>query len=104
MKSISKQALFEQIVYLIIWILIGSAPIVGAYSSQGSSPDHAEIWKDIIQSWIIIGPFFALFLLNNFVLIPKLFLRKNYLLYTICIVSTLFVLFKIVPECVLFYQ
>lgn len=104
MKKISKQALLEQIVYLIIWILIGFAPIVSAYSSQDPSAGHTEVWKDILQSWIVIGPFFVLFLLNNFILIPKLFLRKNYLLYAICIISTLFILFKIVPECVLFYQ
>lgn len=104
MKSISKQVLFEQIVYLIIWILIGSAPIAAAYSAQSSMPDHAEVWKDIVQSWIIIAPFFVLFAINNFILIPKLFLRKNYLWYTICITFTLFILFKVVPESILFYQ
>ena len=104
MKQISKQTLLEQIVYLIIWILIGVAPIVSTYSAQNTLPDHTTVWKDIMQSWIIIAPFFVLFLLNNFILIPKLFLRKNYLWYTISIILTLFILFKVVPESVLFYQ
>lgn len=104
MKQISKQTLLEQIVYLIIWIFIGVAPIVSTYSAQNTLPDHTTLWKDIMQSWIIIAPFFVLFLLNNFILIPKLFLRKNYLWYTISIILTLFILFKVVPESVLFYQ
>lgn len=104
MKHISKQTLLEQIVYLIIWIFIGIAPIVSTYSAQSTLPDHTTVWKDITQSWIIIAPFFVLFLLNNFILIPKLFLRKNYLWYTISIILTLFILFKVVPESVLFYQ
>ncbi len=104
MKQISKQTLLEQIVYLIIWIFIGVAPIVSTYSAQNTLPDHTTVWKDIIQSWIIIAPFFVLFLLNNFILIPKLFLRKNYLWYTISIMLTLFILFKVVPESILFYQ
>ncbi len=104
MKHISKQTLLEQIVYLIIWIFIGVAPIVSTYSAQNTLPDHTTVWKDIMQSWIIIAPFFVLFLLNNFILIPKLFLRKNYLWYTISIILTLFILFKVVPESVLFYQ
>lgn len=104
MKQISKQTLLEQIVYLIIWIFIGVAPIVSTYSAQNTLPDHTTVWKDIMQSWIIIAPFFVLFLLNNFILIPKLFLRKNYLWYTISIILTLFILFKAVPESVLFYQ
>lgn len=104
MKQISKQTLLEQIVYLIIWIFIGVAPIVSTYSAQNTLPDHTTVWKDIMQSWIIIAPFFVLFLLNNFILIPKLFLRKNYLWYTISIILTIFILFKVVPESVLFYQ
>ena len=104
MKQISKQTLLEQIVYLIIWIFIGVAPIVSTYSAQNTLPDHTTVWKDIMQSWIIIAPFFVLFLLNNFILIPKLFLRKNYLWYTISIILTLFILFKVVPESILFYQ
>ena len=104
MKHISKQTLLEQIVYLIIWIFIGVAPIVSTYSAQNTLPDHTTVWKDIMQSWIIIAPFFVLLLLNNFILIPKLFLRKNYLWYTISIILTLFILFKVVPESVLFYQ
>lgn len=104
MKQISKQTLLEQIVYLIIWIFIGVAPIVSTYSAQNTLPDHTTVWKDIMQSWITIAPFFVLFLLNNFILIPKLFLRKNYLWYTISIILTLFILFKVVPESVLFYQ
>lgn len=104
MKHISKQTLLEQIVYLIIWIFIGVAPIVSTYSAQNTLPDHTTVWKDIMQSWIIIAPFFVLFLLNNFILIPKLFLRKNYLWYTISIILTIFILFKVVPESVLFYQ
>ena len=104
MKQISKQTLLEQIVYLIIWIFIGVAPIVSTYSAPNTLPDHTTVWKDIMQSWIIIAPFFVLFLLNNFILIPKLFLRKNYLWYTISIILTLFILFKVVPESVLFYQ
>lgn len=104
MKQISKQTLLEQIVYLIIWIFIGVAPIVSTYSAQNTLPDHTTVWKDIMQSWIIIAPFFVLFILNNFILIPKLFLRKNYLWYTISIILTLFILFKVVPESTLFYK
>ena len=104
MKHISKQTLLEQIVYLIIWIFIGIAPIVSTYSAQSTLPDHTTVWKDITQSWIIIAPFFVLFLLNNFILIPKLFLRKNYLWYTISIILTLFILFKVVHERIRFYQ
>lgn len=104
MKQISKQTLLEQIVYLIIWIFIGIAPIVSTYSAQNTLPNHTIIWKDITQSWIIIAPFFILFLLNNFILIPKLFLRKNYLWYTISIIITLFILFKMIPESVSLYH
>lgn len=49
MKQISKQTLLEQIVYLIIWIFIGVAPIVSTYSAQNTLPDHTTVWKDIMQ-------------------------------------------------------
>lgn len=58
MKQISKQTLLEQIVYLIIWIFIGVAPIVSTPDFITFLRHHmAHIENQLITSnnWVVLG-------------------------------------------------
>lgn len=100
MKKIQKQIALEQLFYLAIWLLIWCAPVVNFLAGNHSSVSGEEFWEEVRGSWIISLPFFVLFLLNNYLMLPLLFLKKKYAGYILGVILCITVIFHIVPQCV----
>lgn len=89
MKRLRKQQLLEQSIYGAIWIFIFLLPLIGGYFAVSGGLEREEVRRVIHGSWLSILPFFVLFLLNNYGLVPYLFFKKRYWQYTL---SLLFII------------
>ena len=78
MKHLQKQLLLEQLIYATIWILILGTPLISFLLDDDRPMEGAELWKEVSDTWLIVLPFFLLFLIHNYVLIPQLLLKKYY--------------------------
>ncbi len=65
----------ESITYLVIWLVIFSFPFF----------QHRNIntvdWKNVSLDWVKMASFCIIFVLNGFILVPKLLFRKKYFPY-----------------------
>ena len=89
-KQEQRQRLLENLIYLIIWVVIWISPVL-EHKYNGETIN----WNDIFRAWKIIAPFFILFIINNYALIPLLLIRKKswlYLLFTALTVCLIFAL------------
>ena len=89
-KQEQRQKILENLIYLIIWVVILVSPLL-EHKYNGETIN----WNDIFRAWKMICPFFILFLINNYVLIPLLLIRKKswlYLLFTLMTVCLIFAL------------
>ena len=71
----------ENIVYLIIWLLLFTAPVVSMYIR---STHHSEIdfsWTEILHVWQIYLAFLLIFLIHNFLIAPLLIYKGKKKLY-----------------------
>jgi hypothetical protein len=76
MKSLSVNSRkIENLVYFLIWALVFSVP----YFSQRD--DNVVDWKKVIVECLHLLGYLAVFLLNVYVLVPKLLLEKKYTKY-----------------------
>ena len=80
MENIRKQRIGENLVYVMVWLVIILVPILG---SKMLGEEHVNL-ENILISWRKIAPYFLLFIINNSLLAPKLLLRKRYMLYVLC--------------------
>ena len=79
--------LLENLIYLIIWVVVLVAPIWDFNATENSSGID---WKATIYAWKMVCPLLILFLVNNYVLLPFLLIRKKswlYLLFTLCAIA-----------------
>lgn len=97
MKSQHKHLLLEQIIYTFIWILILGTPFVNFLLNEKTFHPN-ELWKEVSGVWLIMCPFFLLFLIHNYLLIPRLLLKKYYMGYIVSLVFTIGFLFVVLPE------
>lgn len=86
-----KHIILENGVYLLIWLLVLTIPFY-AYNGESSLR-----WHDIMRYWIRLSPFILLFVLSNFLLIPKLLLKKRYIQYISITIGIIVLLFIITP-------
>ncbi len=82
-----KQNILENLIYGFIWFVMFLIPLAG-YSFEGNI--H---WSNVIKYWERLLPFVILFLLNNYLLIPKLLFRKKYLLFMGLLLLSILLLF-----------
>lgn len=79
--------LLENLIYLIIWVVVLVAPIWDFNATENSSGID---WKATIYAWKMVCPLLILFLVNNYILLPFLLIRKKswlYLLFTLCAIA-----------------
>lgn len=100
MKKSTKQSALEQTVYAAIWLLIWCAPIANFMTRTKQQVPGLSFWDEVSGAWIISLPFFLLFLVNNYILLPRLMLKKRYAGYVLALAVSLILLFHFVPECV----
>ena len=76
MKALSlKSSKIEGLFYLLVWALLLSVP----YFSERVT-GHPD-WNNMAGHWINIAGFLLIFLVNVYILVPRLLLQKRYLLY-----------------------
>ena len=83
MKRLRKQHVLEQSIYGAIWIVIFLLPLIGGYFAVSGGLEKEEIRVIVHDSWLSILPFFVLFLLNNYGLVPYFLFKKKYWQYII---------------------
>lgn len=87
--------LLQSLIYAIIWLVVFVVPVF-VHSHTGK-----ESWDHLAMFWIRILPFFVLFLVNNYLLVPRLLLRKRWAWYAVSVVASIFVLFSVVQPFVI---
>lgn len=73
----SRQKFAENVVYFLIWLVVFLVSVVG-YSIDG-----VVQWTEVGRFWLRAAPFFLLFLVNNYLLMPRFFMKKRYAAYVI---------------------
>ena len=86
MKRLRKQHVLEQSIYRAIWIVIFLLPLIGGYFAMSGGLEREETRMVIRESWLSILPFFVLFLLNNYGLVPYFLFKKRYWQYTVSLI------------------
>lgn len=86
MKRLRKQHVLEQSIYGAIWIVIFLLPLIGGYFAMSGGLEREETRMVIRESWLSIFPFFVLFLLNNYGLVPYFLFKKRYWQYTVSLI------------------
>lgn len=76
--SISKN--IDTILLLVLWIAIFAMPVFLIGDDEGVP------WNKIYATWVSLLPFFALFLVNHFLLIPVILFKKRKALYFITVI------------------
>ncbi len=67
----------ESLLYVLLWTSIFLVPVL---NSAMTSREDLYLYE-IIEAWCKIFPYFFIFAVNNFVVIPRFLLRKRYDLY-----------------------
>lgn len=83
--------LIENFVYLIIWVFILGTPVWGEYKYA----ENGINWRNIAQIWLATSPILIIFIINNYILLPFLLIRKKakaYLFFTCCLILSLVLL------------
>jgi two-component sensor histidine kinase len=66
-----KQFLLENLIYLIVWLVIFADPLLRTTSQSERQ------WEIITGQWRMALPFFVLFLINNYLLVPYFLIRRK---------------------------
>ena len=86
-KQERRLQLLENFIYLIIWVVVLVMPLWDTDRFKGPSEFD---WESAFHAWKMICPLLILFLVNNYILLPFLLVRKKswlYLLFTICAIG-----------------
>lgn len=59
-----------------MWILILGTPLIGLLLDDEHPLEMSQIGKEITDTWLMVLPFFLLFIVHNYVLIPYLLLKN----------------------------
>lgn len=86
MKKLNKQQLLEQGIYAVIWIFCFLFPCIDGYFAADGEISSEESRKAIIELWKSILPFFILFLVNNYGLMPYFLIKKKYWQYAVSLI------------------
>ncbi len=74
MDKIRRVHLFEILLYTIVLVAALSVPFLsGGYADKG--------WRVVMFDWVRILPFILVFLINNYILVPRLLFKEKYLYY-----------------------
>ena len=95
--SFRKGQLQETLIYLVLWGLLFTAPILTLHIREHSDSTLAFDWQEVLIVWRQIGVYFAIFLIHNHLLAPMLIYRQRKVLYASTLV--LLVSFFTVYQC-----
>lgn len=79
--SFAKDKRQETIIYLVLWGLLFTAPVLTLYIRVASNSADTFDWHEVFLVWRQLAVFFAVFLLHNHLLAPMLIYRQKKMLY-----------------------
>ena len=85
---------YESVVYVTLWLLVAFLPFFNEFMRM--SHGFSFSWNNIFRWWIGIVPFYAVFLLNTYLLVPRYLMTGNTKRYVtlLALVVILFVAFQ----------
>ena len=92
MKIQKKQAIGENLLYVMVWAAIILVPVL---NSQMMSELHIS-FENVLIAWRQIAPYFIIFIIHNSVLAPRLMLRRKYKTYLLCDLALIIAVFWLV--------
>ncbi len=88
--SIKKKLLTEEnLIYLIVWIFLFAAPILGIWFRSAAFGISSAAWYEVTRFWGILVFYLAAFIIHNFLIAPILVYqsnRKKYIVFSIIFV------------------
>lgn len=85
-RATYKRYLPEMMIYIAVWGIVLMVPVVSNFFELLSGKVEVMRWKGVFILWLNVLPFFFLFLLNNRVLAPLLFLKQKVVVYVVAAV------------------
>lgn len=92
MRVLRKQAIGENLLYLMVWAAIILVPVL---NSQMMSELHINL-ENVLIAWRQIAPYLVIFIIHNYLLAPRLMLRRHYKAYVLCDIVLIILVFWIV--------
>ena len=94
---------WELLVHLVFWMVLCIAVFLWFFINKGS------IWIPTYYHFLLLCPFFLIFLINNFLLVPFLYFRHNWkLLYLVVAAAVIFIVFRLYsllfPDATAYYK
>ena len=86
----------ENLIYLLIWVLLFTAPVVSMYIRSTHHSDLDFSWTQILHVWQIYLVFLVVFLVHNFLIAPLLIYKGNKKMYftALACVMALFITYE----------
>ncbi|WP_337381332.1 sensor histidine kinase [Phocaeicola coprophilus] len=78
-------------------MLILCIPPINLLLDDDHTLQAGELKNVILETGMLVLPFFVLFLIHNFLLVPQLFLKKYYVRYMLAVIFTIGILFLYMP-------
>lgn len=72
-----KRDLKENIIYLALWIIMFTAPLLGEYIQSSHSMGLEFNWDVVFDIWKVLAAYFIIFLIHNFLVAPVLIYRQK---------------------------
>lgn len=89
MKIQRKQAIGENLLYLMVWSAIILVPVL---NSQMMSEMHINL-ENVLIAWRQIAPYLIIFLIHNYFLAPRYMLRRKYGKYLVSNIALIILVF-----------
>lgn len=89
MKIQGKQAIGENLLYLMVWAAIILVPVL---NSQMMSEMHINL-ENVLIAWRQIAPYLIIFLIHNYFIAPRYMLRRKYVKYLLFNIALIILVF-----------
>ena len=89
MKIRGKQAIGENLLYVMVWSAIILVPVL---NSQMMAEMHIKL-ENVLIAWRQIAPYLIIFVIHNSILAPRLMLRRKYGKYVLCNLALIILVF-----------
>lgn len=76
----------ENLIYLLIWLVVLMSIVFTTDARETFN------WPKVILEWIHLLPFLGIFLINNYILVPKLLFKKKIVYYLVSLIVIIIVL------------
>lgn len=86
-----KEYVLENLILAILWVAVLVIPLFRLNDQNAIDWEYAGFY------WKRIAPFFLLFLVNNYLLVPRLLFRRKFWLYFLATVGVIFIFFTALP-------